>query len=65
MRLVISETGSPLGVSLLDSSGFPVLDRAALEMMLLSASHTEVPESLRGRMFNIDLAIDYSPDDTP
>lgn len=65
MRLVISETGSPLGVSLLDSSGFPVLDRAALEMMLLSASHTEVPESLRGRMFNIDLAIDFSPDDTP
>ena len=55
----------PLGISLLGSSGFPVLDRAALEMMLLSASHTEVPESLRGRSFNIDLAIDYNPDDAP
>jgi protein TonB len=65
MRLVVSETGSPLGISLLGSSGFPVLDRAALEMMLLSASHTEVPESLRGRSFNIDLAIDYNPDDAP
>ena len=65
MRLVVSETGYPLGISLLDSSGFPVLDRTALEMMLLSASHTEVPESLRGRTFNIDLAIDYSPDDGP
>lgn len=65
MRLVVSEAGSPLGISLLSSSGFPVLDRAALDMMLLSASHTEVPESLRGRTFNIDLAIDYNPDDKP
>jgi len=65
MRLFISEAGSPLGIRLLDSSGFPILDRAGLEMILLSASHTDVPESLRGRAFNIDLAIDYNPDDAP
>ena len=65
MRLVVSEAGYPLGISLLGSSGYPALDRAALEMMLLSASHTEVPESLRGQTFNIDLAIDYNPDDAP
>jgi TonB family protein len=63
MRLSVSETGSPLGISLLGSSGFAILDRAALEMMLLSASHTEVPESLRGRSFSIDLAVDYNPED--
>ncbi|MBL8428620.1 MAG: energy transducer TonB [Dechloromonas sp.] len=65
MRLVVSDAGSPLGVSLVDSSGFPVLDQEALDMTLLSARHTEVPESLRGRAFSIDVAIDYSLDETP
>jgi len=65
MRLVVSATGAPLGISLLDSSSFPILDQAAIDMMLLAASHTEVPESLRGRAFSIDLAIDYNPDDAP
>ena len=54
-----------LGISLLDSSSFAILDQAAIDMMLLAASHTEVPESLRGRAFSIDLAIDYNPDDAP
>ena len=65
MRLTIAENGSPLGIRLLDSSRFAILDQAAIEMMLLAASHTEVPESLRGRVFSIDLAIDYNPDDAP
>lgn len=65
MRLAISESGAPIGISLLGSSNFPVLDQAALEMMFLAASHTEVPESLRGRAFTIDLAVDFHPDDAP
>ena len=65
MRLAVSEMGSPLGISLLGSSSFAILDQAALEMMLLAASHTEVPESLRGRAFTIDLAIDFTPEVAP
>jgi protein TonB len=63
MRLSISEAGLPVGVSLLGSSNFPVIDQAALEMMYLAAGHAEVPESLRGRAFTIDLAVDFHPDD--
>ncbi|HXE39335.1 MAG TPA: energy transducer TonB [Azonexus sp.] len=65
MRLAISESGAPIGITLLGSSNFPVLDQAALEMMFLAAGHTEVPESLRGRAFTIDLAVDFKPDDAP
>jgi periplasmic protein TonB len=65
MRLIIAETGVPISLSLLASSGFPELDQAALDMMHLAAGHTQVPDSLRGRVFNIDLAIDFKPDDTP
>lgn len=65
LRLAVSETGAPIGVSLLQSSNFPVIDQAALEMMFLASGHTEVPESLRGRAFTIDLAVDFNPDDAP
>ncbi|MGE5492010.1 MAG: energy transducer TonB [Actinomycetota bacterium] len=60
LRLVISEAGMPISLTLIGSSGFPILDQAALEMMRLAASHTPVPDSLRGRAFSIDLAVDYS-----
>lgn len=65
MRLIVAETGVPASLSLLASSGFPKLDQAVLEMMHLAAGHTQVPDSLRGRAFNIDLAIDFNPDDAP
>lgn len=60
LRVTVSEAGVPVGVVITGSSGFPVLDEAALEMMRLAAGHTPVPESLRGRSFAIDLAVDYS-----
>jgi len=60
LRVMVSETGIPVGLAVIGSSGFPILDEAALEMMRLAASHTPVPESLRGRAFTIDLAVDYS-----
>lgn len=60
MRLSISESGMPVSIVLIGSSGFPVLDQAALEMMRMAASHTAVPEALRGEAFSIDLAADYS-----
>lgn len=60
MRLAISEAGTPSGLVLATSSGFTILDQAALEMMNLAANHTAVPDSLRGRAFTIDLAVDYN-----
>jgi protein TonB len=60
LRLGISETGTPLGIVVIGSSGIQVLDQAALEMLRLAASHTPVPESLLGRAFTIDLAVDYN-----
>lgn len=63
MRLAVSETGSPLGIRLLQSSKHPDLDKAALDMMFLAASHTLVPDSLRGQAFSIDLAVDFNPDE--
>lgn len=65
LRLAVSEAGIPIGLALNGSSGFPLLDQAALEMMGLAASHTPVPESLRGRAFSIDLAVDYKLGDEP
>lgn len=65
MRLAISETGAPLSIKLLGRSDFPAVEQAALEMMFLAAGHAEVPESLRGRAFSIDLAVDFNPNDTP
>lgn len=65
LRLTISEVGTPVGLTVISSSGFPILDQAAVEMMRLAASHTSVPESLRGRTFSIDLAVDYSLKDEP
>lgn len=65
LRLAVSETGAPIGISLLRSSNFPLIDQAALEMMFLASGHTEVPESLRGRAFTIDLAVDFNPEDAP
>jgi TonB family protein len=65
MRLAISESGAPISIKLLSSSEYPIIDQAALEMMFLTAGHTAVPESLRGRAFTIDLAVEFKPDDAP
>lgn len=63
VRLVISETGAPAGLMILKSSGFQILDQSALEMWGLAASHTPIPEPLRGRAFPIDLVVSFSLED--
>lgn len=64
IRIEVAEGGNPNGLRLISGSGYQVLDDAALEMLYLAAGHTPVPDSLRGRSFNIDLAIDFNPADT-
>lgn len=65
MRLTVAENGVPQRLQLLAGSGHDILDQAALEMLHLAASHTPVPDALRGQRFQIDLAIDYDPADPP
>lgn len=65
IRVAVAENGRPLGLTLIGSSDHSLLDQAALEMMHLAASHTEVPELLRDRAFTIDLAVDFNPEDAP
>lgn len=59
LRLRVVTGGIPSQIGVLGSSGHEELDRAALELIRLAASHTPVPESLRHRDFDIDLALDY------
>lgn len=65
MRLTVAENGVPQRLQLLAGSGHDILDQAALEMLHLAASHTPVPDALRGQRFQIDLAIDYDPTNPP
>ena len=65
IRLIVGHDGRPLALRLIGSSGHAELDEAALTMMQLAASHSRVPDSLLGQAFNIDLAVDFSPDDQP
>ncbi|MCK9284470.1 MAG: TonB family protein [Rhodocyclaceae bacterium] len=65
LRLRVAGDGTPTDLALLRGSGHDQLDRAALDMMRLAASHTVVPERLLGRSFSIDLAVDYDLNDAP
>ena len=47
-------------VSLSHSSGYSVLDAQALEMAVLAVGSANLPESLRGRDFALDLPIRFS-----
>ncbi len=51
------------GISLAASSGRPVLDEQALEMIRQAARVTEVPERLKGKDFRVLLPVQFSLDD--
>lgn len=65
MRLYVGEHGGPTRLVLLSSSQYELLDQAALDTIALAASHTQVPESLRGQNFSIDLALNFDPEEAP
>jgi len=57
VAVAIAADGAPQPVQLLSSSGYAVLDAAALEMIASAALHTAVPDSLRGQRFSIPLPV--------
>jgi protein TonB len=63
IRLTVAADGTPHKLQLIGSSGHNVLDEAALEMLYLAAGHTQAPTSLQGRSFDIDLAINFNPEE--
>ena len=62
--VVSTSAGSPLPlVSLSRSSGQEVLDQQAMEMLSLAVRAANMPDSLRGKDFAIDLPIHFSLDE--
>jgi len=57
VRVAITANGVPQPPQLLRSSGQPLLDAAALEMIGNAARHTEVPASLRGLAYSVSLPV--------
>jgi len=57
VAVAIAADGVPQPVQLLNSSGYVVLDVAALEMIASAALNTVVPASLRGQRFSVALPV--------
>ena len=62
IRIVVGVGGLEPEVVLLRSSGYDLLDDAALDMMKRAAPRTLVPERLRGRSFVVSLPVVFDLD---
>ena len=61
VRLRFAPGGKRPSIDLLKSSGYPILDRQAIDTM--SKAVVPVPESLRGRQFALDVPVIFNLDD--
>lgn len=59
VMLAVAANGVTQPVQLLRTSGYPVLDAAALEMIDRAAPQVALPPSLRGRSFNVTLPVAF------
>ena len=57
LRISVTPGQSVAAVQMTKSSGYPVLDEAALEMVRRAAPATTIPASLRERAFSVELPI--------
>lgn len=55
VRMAIGADGSIAALEVRSSSGYPLLDRQAVEMFRRAKPHVALPESLRGRPFAVEL----------
>lgn len=60
VAVAIAASGAPQPVQLLHSSGYALLDAAALEMMDKATLNTAVPASLQGQHFSIALPVEFA-----
>ena len=63
IRVEVGSDGRPLAATVARSSGYEVLDRAALVMIDAGALRARLPESLRGRAFAVVLPVVFNLDD--
>ena len=61
VRLSFAPGGRRPSIDLLKSSGYPILDRQAIDTM--SKAVVPVPEALRGRQFALDVPVIFNLDD--
>jgi protein TonB len=61
VRLSFAPGGRRPSVDLLKSSGYPILDRQAIDTM--SKAVVPLPEALRGRQFALDVPVIFNLDD--
>ena len=59
VRIVVSANGTVQSSRLEKSSGYPVLDEKAVDMVRNAAPRAALPESLRGRAFPLTLTIGF------
>lgn len=57
IRLVIGANGMTQSYVIRTSSGFPLLDETALDMVKKGRPLVQVPPSLRGREFTVDVPV--------
>ena len=61
LRLDISAGGSALPPRVIASSGSPLLDAAAVDLVARAAQVAPVPEALRGAAFSVNLPLEFDP----
>lgn len=57
VRVVVAPSGFPQDVSMAKTSGYDLLDQAALDMIRKAVPRTAIPEPLRGRSFVVSLPV--------
>ena len=60
VRIVIGPNGMTQSIAVKTSSGFDVLDRAAVDMVTKAKPMTTIPPALRGREFAVDIPVIFS-----
>ena len=63
IRVEVGSDGRPRTATVARSSGYELLDRAALAMIDAGAVRARLPESLRGKAFAVALAVVFNLDD--
>ncbi len=63
IRVEVGSDGRPLAATVVRSSGYELLDRAALTMIDAGALRARLPDSLRGKAFVVVLPVVFNLDD--
>lgn len=59
VRLEVDARGQAARIAIATSSGYPVLDQSALDMVRKAQHDVPVPQALRGRPFTVEVAVLY------